>query len=277
MIYSFRYREFRWYWTGSALTYITFRIQEVVLGWQILEATDSAFWVGAVAFAYGLPLFFLSPLAGLLADRLRRQWLVAGALVLAALASVTLMLLTSMGAVERWHLLLISFTLGSSFTLYAPARLALLPNLIPTDVLLNASTLEYSTTRLMGFVGPVMGGVLLDWVGIPMTLLVQMLLFIGASMVFVRTGQEIGKPEAEATTSASVFHGLRNVLQYLRENSTNFRIDGSGGSYRADRYDLYKGNAGLRSRCAACRPDPVGPSAGLVRVGVSDFGFYDGC
>lgn len=224
LIRSFHYREFRWYWTGSALTHITFRIQEVVLGWQILVATDSAFWVGAVAFAYGLPLFFLSPFAGLLADRLRRQWLVAAALALAALASIALSALTAAGAVQRWHLLLTSFTLGGCFALYAPARLALLPNLVPDSVLLNASTLEYSTTRLMGFVGPVLAGLLMDWTGIPITLLVQMALFVGAGLIFMRTGLDVGKPAAGASVSSNVLHGLRDVLIYLREDPPLFAL-----------------------------------------------------
>ena len=224
LVSSFHYREFRWYWTGSALTHITFRIQEVVLGWQILEATDSAFWVGAVAFAYGLPLFFLSPLAGLLADRLRRQWLVAGALVLAAAASVALSVLTEAGRAQLWHLLLTSFVLGSSFALYAPARLALLPNLVPDAILLNASTLEYSTTRLMGFVGPVLAGLLLDWVGIPLTLLVQMALFIGAGLIFMRTGVHVGAPAMGAGASRNVFDGLRDVLTYLRNDPPLFAL-----------------------------------------------------
>lgn len=224
LVTSFHYREFRWYWTGSSLTHITFRIQEVVLGWQILEATDSAFWVGAVAFAYGLPLFFLSPLAGLLADRMRRQWLVAGALVLAAVASIALSLLTETGRTQVWHLLTVSFILGSCFALYAPARLALLPNLVPDAVLLNASTLEYSTTRLMGFVGPVMAGALMEWMGIPATLFIQMVLFIGASVIFMRTGVDIGSPVSSQGMSRNIFHGLRDVLNYLRADPPLFAL-----------------------------------------------------
>lgn len=195
-----------------------------MLGWQILEATDSAFWVGAVAFAYGVPLFFLSPLAGSLADRLRRQWLVAGALVLAAVASLALSGLTEANRVQVWHLLLTSFVLGSSFALYAPARLALLPNLVPDSALLNASTLEYSTTRLMGFVGPVLAGLLMDWMGIPLTLVVQMALFLGAGLVFMGTGVNVGAPATSASASRSVFDGLRDVLAYLRNDPPLFAL-----------------------------------------------------
>jgi MFS family permease len=224
LLSSFHYREFRWYWTGSTLTHITFRIQEVVLGWQVLEATDSAFWVGAVAFAYGIPLFFLSPLAGLLADRLRRQWLVAGALALAAVASVAVSVLTETGRVQLWHLLLTSFVLGSCFALYAPARLALLPNLVPDASLLNAATLEYSTTRLMGFVGPVLAGLLMDWIGIPLTLLAQMVLFIGAALVFTRTGMDVGAPTTSDNAPRNILDGLRDVLTYLRNDPPLFAL-----------------------------------------------------
>jgi MFS family permease len=216
---SFRYREYRRYWTGSVITQMAFQMQLVVLGWQILEATNSAFWVGFVAFAYGSPLFILSPLTGVLADRGRRQVIAALALVVAATSLLALGVLTAIGAVRVWHIVVVAFLTGSTFTFYSPARLALLPNLIPGGMLLKASTVEYSSTRLMGFVGPILAGVLVDWLGIWPTLVIHVVPFTLAALLFIRTGRDVPQPVPESETEAhEFFRSMREAVEYLRRD-----------------------------------------------------------
>ena len=197
---------------------IGFRIQEIALGWQILELTDSALWLGAVAFAYGLPLLFLSPITGLLADKLRRQNVAMSGLALAAIGSMILALLTLTQRATPGLILVVSLTLGCGFTLYAPARVALLPNLVPQRQLLNASAMEYSSTRLMGFLGPVIAGLLLDTLGIWLTLLLQTAVFIVAGLVFMFTGVDVGKPKQ--TVHGGVGRGLRDAIAFLRSDES---------------------------------------------------------
>jgi MFS family permease len=218
---SFRYQEYRRYWTGSVITQMAFQMQLVVLGWQILEATNSALWVGFVAFAYGSPLFILSPLTGVLADRGRRQLIAALALVVAALSLLALGILTATGAVQAWHIIVVAFLTGSTFTFYSPARLALLPNLIPGGMLLKASTVEYSSTRLMGFVGPILAGVLVDWLGIWPTLAVHVLPFTLAALLFIRTGRDVPQPVTESQgegEGGGFLRSMREAVEYLRRD-----------------------------------------------------------
>ena len=170
---SFRVGVYRWYWSGNVLVHITFLLQAVALGWHMLDLTGSAFQVGLVAFCYGMPLLVLSPFSGLVADRVKRQWLVQASLYTATVASAILALLAAAGGATELPILLTSFALGTCFAFYAPARMALLPKLVPDDMVFNATTLSYSGTRLMGFFGPVLGGLLLDIADFAVTLSVQ--------------------------------------------------------------------------------------------------------
>lgn len=217
LIAGFRYREFRRYWTGSVLTQMTFRMQEVVLGWQVLALTGSATWVGLVSFAYGAAMLGWSPLTGFWADRLRRQWILVTSMALAASTVAVLALLTTADAVLPWHILVASFLLGGTFSLYAPARLALLPSLVPGAILLSASTVEYSSTRLMGFVGPMVAGTLVDKAGIATALLAQVATFAGAGLVFLRTGTEADlAPPRDVAQPTGFLRGWREVTDYVR-------------------------------------------------------------
>jgi MFS family permease len=172
-----------------------FRVQEIALGWQILETTDSALWLGAVSFAYGLPLLLLSPLAGLLADRWRRQNVVISSQVVAATATGMLAILARTHQVTPLAVVAVSFLLGCMFALFSPARMALLPNLVPNWQLENAAAMEYSSTRLLGFFGPVLAGFLFSALGFGPVLLVQMALFLSAAVIFMFTGVNVGRPE----------------------------------------------------------------------------------
>lgn len=200
------------------LTQMMLRMQDVVLGWQMLEATDSAFGVGLVAFARHLPLLIWSPITGILADRMKRQWIMAVALILASVSSAGLALLITLGRVLPWHIIVASFLLGSAFTLYAPARSALLPNLVPGGMLLSAATILFSSGHLMGFFGPIAAGVLVDVIGVSSTLMVEVVLCVLAALVFVGTGVEVDCPLQNYDQRRSMLHGIREAMTYLRHD-----------------------------------------------------------
>ena len=215
---SFHYQDYRRYWLGCMLATTAFHMQSIVLGWQMLEATGSAFWVGLVAFGYGLPFLILSPFTGVVADRMRRQRVMAVALFHACLFSAGLASLTAFRQVLPWQIVLASFLLGSSFVLYAPARSALLPNLVPGEMLLNASTITYSSTRLMGFFSTALAGVLVEFTGEWPTLTIQAILFSLAIPAFQRTKTNQADSVQSKPRPGHILHAVRDVAAYLRHD-----------------------------------------------------------
>ena len=221
---SFRVSEYRWYWAGNVLVHITFLLQAVALGWHMLDLTGSALQVGLVAFCYGMPLLVLAPFSGLVADRVKRQWLVQASLCAATATSACLALLASAGGATELPILLTSFALGTCFAFYAPARMALLPKLVPEDMVFNATTLSYSGTRLMGFFGPVLGGLLLDIADFAVTLSVQTALFaIGAGIYFKATWS-LPAPKRHKRAGGWLLSGYGEVLAYLRGQRALFAL-----------------------------------------------------
>jgi MFS family permease len=188
---------------------------DVILGWQVLEMTDSAFMVGLVAFARGIPMLLLAPIAGILADFRRRQRVIAVSLSLGVLASGGLALLTAAGRVASWHIVLTSFLIGSSFALYAPARLALLPQLVPEGIFLSASTVEYSSTRVIGSLGPMVAGAVMDWMGAPITLVIQLVLFGLGAFIFFKTGPRAVREETATRRKIHFWQDLSQAGSYL--------------------------------------------------------------
>lgn len=215
---SFHVGVYRWYWAANVLVHITFLLQAVALGWHMLEVTGSPFQVGLVAFAYGLPLLLVAPFSGLVADRMKRQWIVQAALTVAALTSAALALLAKAGASEPIVFLLASFMLGGAFAFYAPARMALLPNLVPEPMVFNATTLSYSGTRLMGFFGPVLAGYLLQFTDIFVTFCVQTALFALGAALYLKATHFLPNPKRKNAQAGSILQGFGEISAYFRRN-----------------------------------------------------------
>jgi hypothetical protein len=86
--------------------------------------------------------------------------------LLAGSAVLTLGVLSSVHAVELWHLIVASAISGVSVGIFAPAFSAVIPEVVPADLLPQANALLQSV-RLMGlqFLGPAFGGVLVGVIG----------------------------------------------------------------------------------------------------------------
>lgn len=221
---SFRIGVYRWYWVANVLVHITYLLQAVALGWHMLDVTDSPFQVGLVAFAYGLPLLLVAPIAGVVADRVKRQWVVQGALGVAVLASVALALVAATGVTEPAHILATSLVLGATFSFYAPSRMALLPSLLPEDMAYNGATLSYSGTRLMGFFGPVLAGLLLDRTDIATTLTVQAMLYAAGAAIYLKATHFLPLPKRKQKEGRGLLGSLKTVVLYLRQDRALFAL-----------------------------------------------------
>ena len=110
---SLQSRDFRFLLAAAFLGSIT-RAEDVILGWVILELTDSPFMVGLALGIRHAPAFFLGVTAGTVADLIDRRKLLRILMVLSTLtALVTGLLLLSDGVVQVAHLLFISAISGT--------------------------------------------------------------------------------------------------------------------------------------------------------------------
>ena len=133
----------------------------VARGWLVFDLTGSSGLVGVVTFAAMIPRFLISPFAGLLADRVDRRILLAWAFGINIVQNLVLAILTVLGLIEVWHLVVLSFVNGSARAFQMPASGSLLPNLIPREYLLNAIALNSATLHGTRLFGPLMTGPLL--------------------------------------------------------------------------------------------------------------------
>jgi MFS family permease len=162
---ALRYRNFVLLWSGLIVSNVGTWMQNVAMGWMVLQLTNSPLWLGLLGLSFALPMTILPVLAGAVVDDAHRIRLLFVTQSLQMLTAFGLAAVTWLGAVQVWHLLLASF-LGSALLAFDnPARQALLPDLVDRKDLLNALSLNAATYQGAALVGPALAGAFLGPLG----------------------------------------------------------------------------------------------------------------
>ena len=170
---ALRYHDFRLVWTTSIFSSAARWVQQVSLGWLAFDLTDSAALLGVLLFVYQAPTFVLSPLIGVLVDRVdRRRLLIVSQSAMAAVA-VLLALDISLGYVQVWHLYVFAVVSGIESAIIHVVRQALIPSVVPREALLNAISLNSAALTSTRIVGPFLAGLLIVTIGVEGNFLIQ--------------------------------------------------------------------------------------------------------
>jgi MFS family permease len=163
---ALKHRNFRLFAGGQFVSLSGTWMQQVALSWLVYRLTSSPFLLGALAFAALFPVLVLSPVAGVLADRVSRYHLVIAMQVLAMLQAFSLAGLVFSGAVHVVHILILAAFLGCATGIEVPARQSFLVEMVegkedlPSAIALNSSI--FNASRL---IGPSIAGGLVAWIG----------------------------------------------------------------------------------------------------------------
>jgi len=223
---AFRSKSFRIFYVGQGLSLLGNWMQTVAMSWLVYRVTGSALLLGVTAGAQQLPILFLSPIAGVWADRVNRQRLLMLIQSLAFVQALMLALLTFSDMVRVPHLIGLALFLGIITAFETPTRQAFLLELIEhREDLPNAIALQSMLFQSTRFVGPSVAGLLLAAFGEAWCFLVNALcyLVIIATYAVVRvkprrlldTGVEWWRELASGFAYAFGFTGTRRLLLLL--------------------------------------------------------------
>jgi MFS family permease len=159
-------RNYRRYLAGSFVSNIGTWMQRVAQDWLVLELSGgSALALGITTGLQFLPMLFLSPYGGLIADRFNKRqilkitqtWLALWAAALGVLA------VTGLATTEQVYLIAFAFGLGTAFD--NPARQSFISEVVGRDHLANAIGLNSATFHSARIIGPALAGLVIAQVG----------------------------------------------------------------------------------------------------------------
>ncbi|MEA2702384.1 MAG: hypothetical protein QOD63_329 [Actinomycetota bacterium] len=156
-----RHREFGLLWSAALVSNIGTWVQTVAVGALVTEMTGQARWTGLVAAASFLPLGLLSPVGGVLADRMDRRRVLRLTTIGETMFATLLAVLTATGHATPLNVSLVVLGGGCMAALGFPSYQAALPDLVPRDELLGAMSLAMAQYNLGRVVGPAIAGLVL--------------------------------------------------------------------------------------------------------------------
>jgi predicted MFS family arabinose efflux permease len=160
------HRNYRVYISGNGVSLIGTWLQRVASGWLAWTLTHSGTWLGLVSLAEFLPVLFLSPLAGVMADRRDRVGIIRLTQLFGCAQASLLALLVWSGLISIHVLFVLVLLLGISNGIAQPARLALIPTLVDREALPSAVAINSIVFNCARFIGPAVAGILIARVGI---------------------------------------------------------------------------------------------------------------
>jgi DHA3 family macrolide efflux protein-like MFS transporter len=183
--------------------------------WVFLE-TGSVTRLALVSLAYALPAVLLSPLAGVVVDRVDRRLAMLAADVVAGISTLLIALLFFTHSLQLWHIYLLSGFGALGNTFQSPAWMAAITLLVPKERLGRANGMVMTSDALSVVVAPVLAGALLATVGLGAVLLTDLATF--AVAVFTLALVRFPRPERSAATrDRSVVREVVEGWRYLRE------------------------------------------------------------
>src|SRR6266581_3832127 len=147
---------------GNAMRWL----ELLVAGIFTYDATHSAFLVAVVTVTRSLPMLFLGPIAGVIAEALNRKRLLLVQLFGMAATSAVLALLAWSGEIRVWHIALGGAVTGIAWASELAVRRRMLGEVVPADRVVAAVALDSLTNSVAGVLGPLCGGAAFEALGL---------------------------------------------------------------------------------------------------------------
>ncbi|MEU4542376.1 MFS transporter [Nonomuraea dietziae] len=207
-----RVPAYRRLWAGQAVSHVGVAVTVVAVSQQVWELTHSSFWVGMLGLSNLIPLVVFGLWGGAVADAMdRRKLLIIGCVV--AWASTILLVAQAMLGLGNVYVLLVAVALGAAgFAISSSTRGAIIPRLLPPDLVPAANALNSLVFSLGAVFGPMIGGVVLATGGFGAAYAIDAVLFSASLYAALRLPAlqplgEVVRPGAKA-----VLEGLRFIM-----------------------------------------------------------------
>ncbi|RPI24936.1 MAG: MFS transporter [Actinobacteria bacterium] len=204
--------NYRLYFFGQIVSVSGTWMQAVAQSWLVLQLTGSGTAIGLVVALQFLPMLFLAPLGGVIADRFDKRRLLILTQSAAALLAALLGLLIVTGAVELWMIYVLAACLGIINSIDTPTRQTFVLEMVGREGVTNAVSLNAVLVNLARVLGPAIAGALIVTVGIGVCFLINAASYLAVILALaVMRADELHPSPAQPRRSGQLREGLRYV------------------------------------------------------------------
>ncbi len=215
---AFTSRPFLLFWSTITLSLTGVWVRITAQGWLVYDLTDDEFLLGLVSFCQAAPVLVASPIAGAILDRVDRRRVLLWVQLVVAASMLALATLVATGAVEVWHIMLLAVVAGTASGFDWPARLSLVPALVPPSQLQSAVALNAAAFNASRVVGPVVAGFAIGTLGVAACFYLNAAMYVPFILVLATLSLDRALPPS--TSRGSAFGNLIDGYRYIWRTPT---------------------------------------------------------
>lgn len=212
---ALHYRGFALLWAGQSVSMAGNGIFIVALALEALRLGHSATALSLVLVARIGPAVCLLLLGGVVVDRVPRRLAMLAGDISRGIAVGLVAVAIATNTVRLWQLLVMAVIFGIADAFFSPASTAIVPELLPTDLLLQGSSLTTSSKQAaQGLIGPAVGGLVVVTAGTGAAFAADAASFaVGAACLLAMPGRADRAGTSPARRPA-LLAGAREGLRY---------------------------------------------------------------
>ena len=208
--------DFWKYWTGQTISNLGSSVTVFALPLLVYKLTGSALDLGIATAATFLPYLLFGLILGAWTDRVDRKRMMIGTDIARALVVASIPLLAALGLLTIWWIYVVAFVHATLRICFDAGEFAAIPSLVNRDDLVTANGRIQASYSAASIVGPLLAGVLVIRVPLPVLMLVDGFSFLlsAFSLALIRISFNSGEKRAPTSIRTDVVEGLRYVLSH---------------------------------------------------------------
>jgi hypothetical protein len=210
-------RDFSVYWTGQTVSLLGDGIFYVAIAWQVYELWNVPTALSIVGVIETAPLVLLLAVGGVVSDRVERRWVLVWSSAVRGACVATIGLLGLFDALQLWQIFAITVFYGAGMAFQAPASGAIVPDLVPEGLLIEANSLSQVMRPVaMTLLGPALGGFIIHAAGTPTAFLLDAGSYVFAMLMLARLHPRPAALQREEP--ASVVSDIKDGWRFVRSH-----------------------------------------------------------
>jgi len=205
--------------TGQSLSMIGSMIVQYAMMWHITLTMQSGIAMMLYIICGFLPSFFISPFAGVWADRFDRKKLIIAADAMIAFATLILAIVFLMGYEEIWLLFVMAAIRALGSGIHIPAVGSILPQFVPEEHLMRVNGINGTIQALMMFVSPLISVGLLSVTSLSNIFFIDVVTAILAIVTLILFVPIAAHKRSKQQEKLSYFEDMKQGINYVRQHS----------------------------------------------------------
>lgn len=217
-------RDFLILWSSQAVSGLGTAMTNFALVIWTYQEGGTASSITLLTLCAFLPTIFFRFVAGAIADRLDKKKIMLLADLLAALGTVTVLILYSLSSLQIWHLYVINFLLSFMNAFQTPAAYVATSMLVPKEQYMRVGGLQSFSGAAVTILAPALGSVVLAFGGLTLVLVIDLLSF---AVAFITLLLFIKLPKIEQVAEEiqeGIWKSCMAGINFLRKNSALLRL-----------------------------------------------------